>query len=432
MDPANLLQSKDDMKRIKYIKALAVLMVIMGAACTFTANKKNEKMSNDKKDWSPGSYGYDVEFFAGKNIGTIELKDPDSDAAILVVPGYQGRVMTSTASGYEGASYGWINYKLIGSGVVSTQFNPVGGEERFWLGPEGGPYSIYFGKGKTQIYENWQVPPVLDTDPFDIKNQDSGQVTFEKKATLTNASGTEFKIGIERKVSLLSKEEFTSLFETGIPGGLKVVAYQTENKIVNEGSQAWTKEGGLLSVWLLGMFNPSPTTTVFIPFREEGEGVIVNDNYFGKVPADRLIVENGTIFFKIDGKFRSKIGLPPGRARNLCGSFDSEKNILTLLWCNLPSEPMEYVNSNWGDQENPFDGDVINSYNDGPVDDGSIMGPFYEIETSSPAAALDPGESLTHTQRVAHIQGDKAGLAKIVDLLFDLDLDEIAAKFSSR
>jgi hypothetical protein len=60
------------------------------------------------------------------------------------------------------------------------------------------------------------------------------------------------------------------------------------------------------------------------------------------------------------------------------------------------------------------------------------MGPFYEIETSSPAAALDPGESLTHTQRVAHIQGDKAGLAKIVDLLFDLDLDEIAAKFSSR
>ena len=84
--------------------------------------KKNEKMSNDKKDWSPGSYGYDVEFFAGKNIGTIELKDPDSDAAILVVPGYQGRVMTSTASGYEGASYGWINYKLSKRAITNSHY----------------------------------------------------------------------------------------------------------------------------------------------------------------------------------------------------------------------------------------------------------------------------------------------------------------------
>ena len=43
-----------------------------------------------------------------------------------------------------------------------------------------------------------------------------------------------------------------------------------------------------------------------------------------------------------------------------------------------------YVNGQWGPQEDPFAGDVINSYNDGPVEDGSIMGPFYEIETSSP------------------------------------------------
>ena len=27
----------------------------------------------------------------------------------------------------------------------------------------------------------------------------------------------------------------------------------------------------------------------------------------------------------------------------------------------------------------------------GPVEDGSIMGPFYEIETSSPGAELAPG-----------------------------------------
>lgn len=68
----------------------------------------------------------------------------------------------------------------------------------------------------------------------------------------------------------------------------------------------------------------------------------------------------------------------------------------------------------WGVQEDPFAGDVINSYNDGPVEDGSIMGPFYEIETSSPGAELIPGASLVHIQKVVHIQGKDEQLAPIV------------------
>ena len=74
-------------------------------------------------------------------------------------------------------------------------------------------------------------------------------------------------------------------------------------------------------------------------------------------------------------------------------------------------------------------GDVINSYNDGPVADGSIMGPFYEIETSSPAADLLPSKSITHTQQIAHIQGDEVELAKIVKDLFNLDIKDIATRF---
>lgn len=65
------------------------------------------------------------------------------------------------------------------------------------------------------------------------------------------------------------------------------------------------KRGGLVSVWMLGCFNPTPTTTVFIPYKQDAEGTIVNDKYFGKIPADRLIKENGIIYFKIDGLYRS-------------------------------------------------------------------------------------------------------------------------------
>ena len=116
---------------------------------------------------SKGKYGYDVAFFSEKRIETIELKDNESRACLLLVPGYQGRVMTSTVEGNEGVSFGWINYKLIESGKVSTQFNPFGGEERLWLGPEGGPFSIYFKKGAEQVFTNWVVPKEIDTESFE-------------------------------------------------------------------------------------------------------------------------------------------------------------------------------------------------------------------------------------------------------------------------
>ena len=54
--------------------------------------------------------------------------------------------MTSSSDGENGLSYGWINHDLIGSGEIKKQINAVGGEERFWLGPEGGQFSIFFKK----------------------------------------------------------------------------------------------------------------------------------------------------------------------------------------------------------------------------------------------------------------------------------------------
>lgn len=413
----------------QYRLSACIASILWMVACTSPGNKNSTMAEKEKSDDRKGTYGYDVAFFEEKKIPTIELKDEQSKACILLLPTYQGRVMTSSANGSEGSSFGWINYKLLESGEVSKQFNPIGGEERLWLGPEGGPYSVYFQQGAEQVFKNWVVPPVLDTESYEVKEQSAQSVKFVKNTVLKNASGTAFNMGIERKVSLLSQDTLSSLLKVAFPEGLDVVAYQSDNTITNLGESPWTKEKGLLSIWMLCMFNPSPTTTVFIPYKTDAQGVIVNDEYFGKVPADRLIVDKGTVFFKIDGKHRSKIGIPPERATELCGSFDSEKNILTLLWCSLPSEPKAYVNSKWGAQDDPFKGDAINSYNDGPVDDGSIMGPFYEIETSSPAAQLQPKESLTHSQRVAHIQGDKEKLGKIVNDLFGLDINEIASKF---
>ena len=405
-----------------------LLLIIVG--CGSSGNKKSGDVKNVIGGFEEGTYGYDVAFLKENNIETIELKDENSGARVVLAPGYQGRVMTSSANYNEGNSFGWMNYDLIASGEIKGQFNPVGGEDRFWLGPEGGPYSIYFEEGKEQIYENWKVPAVLDTESFGIKEQNSRSVTFKKNTELTNASGTKFNIAIKRTVSLLSVDELKRLFNVDIPTGIfDIVTYESENTITNTGSNPWTEDKGLLSIWILSMFNPSPATTVFIPYEMDAEGPVVKDDYFGKIPSERLIIEAGTIYFKIDGKYRSKIGVPPGRATELSGSYDSEKNILTLVSGTLPPNAGEYVNSQWGEQDNPYNGDAINAYNDGPVEDGSIMGPFYEIETSSPGAKLKPGESLTHFHLVAHIQGDPIEMAKLVNELFDLNLYSIADKF---
>ncbi len=371
-----------------------------------------------------GTYGSDAEFFEKNGIETVELKD--GDARVLLVPAWQGRVMTSTTGGSKGPSFGWINRKFIESGEVSPQFNSYGGEERFWLGPEGGPFSWYFAKGAVQEYSNWKVPAVIDTEAFSLDSSSDVSAVLSRNVDLKNASGNEFSMGLRREVTLLSGDELSETLGCEIPEGLSSVAYRTDNSITNLGDSAWTRQTGMPSVWLLGCFNPTPTTTVFIPYNEEYEGKKVNVEYFGTVPGARLAVEDGFAFFRIDGKFRSKIGLPAGSAKGLVGSYDSASGTLNILVYKAPEGPCDYVNGQWGPQEDPFNGDVVNAYNDGPTDTGVLMGPFYETETSPPAASLLPGETLVHSQTTVHIQGPQEVLSTIALSVFGIDLTHLA------
>lgn len=382
-----------------------------------------------KNQFEMGTYGYDSAFLAGSNVETIELSSSDGQSKVLLAPGLQGRVMTSTTGGDDGRSYGWINHDYIKAGEVSPQFNPYGGEERFWIGPEGGPFSWYFAPGAEQIYANWLVPKAIDTEGFDVAEHDSGHAVFTRKMHLSNASGHVFDIGVRRTVSLVDGSELADILGTELPSGVRLLAYRTDNVLTNEGGSEWTRETGMPSVWLLGMFSPTPTTTVFIPYEKGFGGRIVNDEYFGKIPSDRLTVDDGVIYFRIDGKFRAKLGLPSGSAKDVCGSYDSAQHVLNILKYTVPDSDAPYVNGQWGPQEDPFCGDVINSYNDGPTETGTVMGPFYEIETSSPAAALAPGESLTHTQYTIHIEGDESDLAGIVAKVFGVELEKVANMF---
>ena len=413
------------MKKIEY-KICCYCLIILSLSCNNeeTDTSKTTTPVNDSAAIK-GSYAYDVDFLKKYTKHVIELQDENGNAKVLLSADYQGRIMTTTATGDTGMGFGWINYDLIASGKKKKQFNPVGGEERFWIGPEGGQFSIYFQPGDSFTIKNWQVPPVIDTATYDLLRADKSQVVFSKKASLRNYSGTIFDIKIERKISLLNKDQLGPKLNISIPDSIHFVGFETENRIQNIGKNDWTKEKGLLSIWLLGMFTPSPTTLVIIPFhpRSDASSSFITKNYFGEIPPSRLSIGDSVLFFSCDGKFRSKIGLSPVIAKPIAGSFDFQKNILTIIIPEIKNNA-PYVNSKWEMQKEPFRGDVINSYNDGPLADGSQLGFFYEIESSSPALELKKGETGEYRETTCHFQGDYQALRQLALQLLGVDLDK--------
>jgi len=370
--------------------------------------------------------------FLRSHTKVVVLTGADGLAQVAVNPDLQGRVMTSTAAGPDGLSFGWINRELLASGVNNPHINAFGGEDRFWLGPEGGQFSIFFKKGDPFDLDHWRTPPAINEGAYDIASQEADRIHFRKAMRLLNYSGTEFELELNREVRVLGTEDVAAL-GVAVPEGVKLVAYASDNKITNTGAAAWTKETGLLSVWILGMFNPSPTTIIIIPFKGGPEaelGPAVNDAYFGKVPADRLVVKDGVLFFSGDGKYRSKIGISPKRVLPFAGSYDAANEVLTLVHMTIPDGATDYVNSMWEIQEKPFAGDVVNSYNDGPSAPGAKpLGPFYELESSSPAAALGPGQTLAHVHTTMHFQGPEKALDGIARKVLGVGLEEIKNAF---
>jgi hypothetical protein len=374
------------------------------------------------------SFGDDLDFL-GKHQSVITLvASDDANAKALVVAGYQGRVMTSTAAGNEGNSYGWINYNLIESGVYQPHMNAFGGEERFWLSPEGGQFSVYFKKGDKFEFENWQTPACIDSLPFTVTELSSSSISFSMEAELENHIGTKFSIGVNRIVSMLDKQTILSSLGISSLRKCKSVAYKSENEIVNRGIE-WKPETGMLGIWLLGMFRPGDKTTIVVPYtREYTEQLLLTDNYFGEIPSDRLTVTDSAVLLKADGKCRSKIGLAPLSAKNVAGSYDAESGVLTIIQFDI-NRNERYLKSTWEIHAEPYTGDVLNAYNDGKLADGSQMGPFYELESSSFTSAVKAGEKIVHCQKTYHFEGDNNVLNEIAYKVLNIRLDELGTCF---
>ncbi len=381
------------------------------------------------------TYG-EVKEYLSRHTGVVELSNEDG-ARIAVCPAWQGRVMTSTCDGPAGPSFGFVHREFIDAGEDNPHFNNYGGEDRFWLSPEGGRFSLWFVPGKEQTLDNWLTPPAFNTGAFRVVPQaDASICRMTQRMKLRNTAGTEFNLAVARDVRLVGQAELTrKLGEKAAKmlgeQGVKMVAYETVNTITNQGPPM-SKENGLVSVWILSMLNAGPKAVIIVPYRggsPEELGPVVRSDYFGTVPPERLKTTPEAVLLAADARYRSKIGVSPRRAKRVLGAVDLEADVLTLAHFNLPDDPAkaDYMNNLWGaNQGEPYSGDAANAYNDGPPAPGKKgLGPFCEIESLSPALPLGTGQSLTHRHCTIHVQAGPAALARIAQETLGVDLEKV-------
>jgi hypothetical protein len=388
---------------MKYLQSLVIISSLFIMSCSTESTKQSSGLA-------PGSFGYDLNFLKKYDKDLVVLTNGDSSALVIVSARYQGKVFTSTAGGLSGRSFGWVNYQAF-EGPLDAHMNAYGGENRLWLGPEGAQFSLFFKPGVAMTFENWHTPAAFDSEAWEVLAADGISLKMSKPMSLTNYAGTALNLKIDRTVRLLEASDIASQLGVSL-NGVDVVGYSTENTLTNAGNITWTEKTGAPCIWMLDMFVPSPGVTVLVPYKENVGGKVATTDYFGQIPPDRVRYADGTLYFKADGKNRGKLGIPPQRAKPMAGSYDAVNKVLTLTVFDVDSKAT-YLNQEWKLVPDPLNGDAVNAYNDGPLEDGSQMGPFYELESVSPAAFLEPGQVMNHRHSVVHLMGSEADLDKI-------------------
>lgn len=373
--------------------------------------------------------GVKTSIFAQNNFGVdydmlLNYIDPillsDGDRNILISSEYQGRVLTSTSRGFDGMSYGWFNKKMILSGQADKNKSKLGGEGRIWFGPDLGENAVFVTFDSITGNEIIKAPKDLDTLPFYIMGRSDKAITLGNRMHIENVKGFHFNIDVKRKIELLLEDKVAKSFELPQTKDFSYVAYKTSTQMTNIGTQEWSKKTGLISLWDLGCYHPTPKTTVIIPLQGTAQKASI---YFTELDSTRMKIENNVLFYRADANYLNKIGTLPEITLPFFGSYSPELNLLTIVKFSFNDENLVYVNSNPANTGDQYKGDVINVFNDGNWRGEGPFGPFYELESSSPVKELKIGESIGHFQEVYHFQGPLTELNKISIQIFGVELE---------
>ncbi|MEW4924912.1 DUF6786 family protein [Algibacter sp. 2305UL17-15] len=346
----------------------------------------------------------------------VELISNNGKARLMVSPFHQGKILASTYDGLDGDYNGWINTIALAD-TISKNKN-IGGEERLWLGPLGSQFSFYYQQIKPISDANWKVPETIDAEPYQLVAIEKDVVSLTKNMRLTNFVGTIFNLKIDRTITLFNSEAIKQNLNIDFDSSMNFVAFETKNTLTNTDSIPWTKNTGLIGLWSAGMYKGTDDSVVIIPLQHQGN----LDNiytYFGTLDETRLLLKENTLLFKGDGKYKTKIGIPPQFAPNMYGCYTKSKNRLTIVEYKKENDSL-YSNSFISIQDEPYKGEAIPIYNNNKD--------FFELESNAALKEMQPNETDTHWHRVYHFSGSETELSEIANALLGIDLEDCEFK----
>lgn len=343
-----------------------------------------------------------------------ELRTNNGNSRVLVSPEYQGKVLTSSNKGLQGESFGWLNWNALSQDHLSGA--ELGGEDRLWIGPLGSQFSFFYQHITPLSEDNWKVPVSMNAEPYKLLSYDSVKITMEKDMKLTNFIGTKFNLSVNRQIEIYSKLSIEKNLSIKLSDEIDYVAYQSSHRLVNKGN-AIQNETGLVSLWSAGMFEGSAKGVVIIPLQKVVTKQAIFE-YMGNLDSSRFEIIDDVILFKADGKYRSKLGIPPHIAKSVYGCYRPELNTLTIIQYALPKGDSLYFNSEVSVQENPYMGEAIPIYNNGPMDYlPTDETSFFELESTSAMKELQTGDTLSHYHRIYHFT---ASYTKLDELAIEI------------
>ncbi len=66
--------------------------------------------------------------------------------------------------------------------------NAYGGENRLWLGPEGGRFSLFFKPGDSMVFDHWKTPAAFDTEAWNVTSANKQFCNHAKRHAVNQLS----------------------------------------------------------------------------------------------------------------------------------------------------------------------------------------------------------------------------------------------------
>jgi len=312
---------------------------------------------------------------AGQPVEVMSFPDGTS---LLILP-FGGR-MLGLFSGRGTENYYWTNHALLHADSARALFGdkewPNLGGERTWLGPEAFLFFPHCPNRNTH-----RVPCQLDPGDYQVAKTDGG-MQLVNTFSLTPADATiQMDLRIVKSFCrapnpLRDEPDCTDAHDVEYAG----YALHSSLEILNSEVRPLRPVG----LW----------TLIQVPHKGEllvpTYGKVIPKVYFGRIPADDLVIDNSLIKYRMRAEGFQKIAIRPASTAGRAGYLYETGDKWALIVRNFTVKPSgHYADVPWGDERDlALGGYAFQAFNGGAGEARS----FSELEYHAPAIGGDTGE----------------------------------------